>query len=309
MNNILKEIREYINNPRKQYNLLKNKPYWNQLCSSLDVIGDCDLAISAYENTEFNKRDGDKYLKLYGLLQAIFVQQDAVRNLWEALEIGSKFELGAELKRIRDMRNNSIGHPTKTFSKSYHFISRITIEKSGFKLMSCSNNKTDFIDINILEIIKKQKNLLSDKLNIMLEYLKKEEESHKEMFKTKNLEDAFNDMYTYHLSGVFESILSSEKRPVGNVHLEQVKSILDELKKLLKERGIEIDTYDSIKLLYDELEYPIKELDDFFNKKTEQKKVNDKTAYIFAFFVKGKMEELKSIIEEIDKKYQNDKKQ
>lgn len=312
MNNILEEIRKYINNPIKQYNLLKNKPYWNQLCSSLDVIGDCDLAINAYENNEFNKGDGDKYLKVYGLLQAIFIQQDAVKNLWEALEIESIFELGDELTKIRNIRNNSIGHPTKRgngTNKSYHFISRITIEKSGFKLMSCSNNRTDFNDINILEIIEKQKNLLSDKLNIILESLKKEEESHKEEFKMKKLDEAFHSTYAYHVSGVFESILSSEKRAVGTAHLEQVKNILNKLKKLLNERGIEIDTYDSIKMIYDELEYPIKELDDFFDEKTEQKKVNDKTAYIFAFFIKEKIEELKSIIKEIDKEYQNDQNQ
>lgn len=309
MNKILEKIREYINSPRKQYNLLKNKSYWNQLCSSLDVIEDCDLAISAYENTEFNNGDGDKYLRLYGLLQTVFVQQDAVKNLWKALEIESNFELGDELEKIRNIRNESIGHPTKTFRNSCHFISRITMEKSGFQLLSYRDNRMFFENINIIEIIEKQRNLLSDKLNIILESLKKEEKSHQDMFKMKNLEEAFHSTYTYHVSGVFESILSPEKRPVGIAHLEQVKNILDKLKKLLKERGIEIDTYDSIKMVYDELEYPIKELDDFFDEKTEQNKVNDKTAYIIAFFVKEKIEELKSIIEEIDKEYQNDQNQ
>lgn len=60
------EIRKFINKPRKQYILLKNHKFWNQLCSSLDVIEDSDLAIDAYLNMEFSKDDGEKYLRLYG---------------------------------------------------------------------------------------------------------------------------------------------------------------------------------------------------------------------------------------------------
>ncbi|PKP61439.1 hypothetical protein CVT91_03255 [Candidatus Atribacteria bacterium HGW-Atribacteria-1] len=83
----LQEIRGFVNKPRKQFNLLKNHKFWNQLCSSLDVIEDSDLAIDAYLNREFSKDDGEKYLRLYGLLQALFLQQDAVANLCESLKL------------------------------------------------------------------------------------------------------------------------------------------------------------------------------------------------------------------------------
>ena len=68
----LQEIRGFVNKPRKQFNLLKNHKLWNQLCSSLDVIEDSDLAIDAYLNRKFSKDDGEKYLRLYGVLQALF---------------------------------------------------------------------------------------------------------------------------------------------------------------------------------------------------------------------------------------------
>lgn len=303
MDALIQEIRDFINNPRRQYNLLKNKEYWNQLCSSLDVIEDCELAITAYKNTEFNKGDGDKYLKVYGLLQAMFVQQDAVKNLWEALEVNGNFELDEQLRNIRKIRNESVGHPTKTFNNSYHFVSRITIEKQGFQLMSCHNHQKDFKDINVLGIIKKQKSLLSEKLNVILQSLKEEEKTHKEQFKTKKLESAFPNTYTYHISGIFESILSMDKRGVGNAHLKQINLILDKLKEMLNERGIVIDTYDSINLLYDELSFPIKKLNIYFDDGAREK-IDDKTAYIFAFFIKEKMDELKSIVNEIDKEYE-----
>ena len=107
------EIRDIINEPRKQFHLIKNKKFWNQLCSSLDVIEDCDLAITAYIDGDFGTDHGEKYLKLYGILQALFLQQDAVANLCESLGLPNGLSSHPKLKDIRDIRNDSVGHPTK----------------------------------------------------------------------------------------------------------------------------------------------------------------------------------------------------
>ena len=58
-------IRDIINNPRIQYTLLKNQGLWWQLCSSLDVIDDSDLAIAVYSDGKFGSSDGAKYLAVY----------------------------------------------------------------------------------------------------------------------------------------------------------------------------------------------------------------------------------------------------
>lgn len=299
---IICEIRDFINNPRTQYLLSRNRGYWNQLCSSLDVIQDCELAINSYANNNFSTEDGEKYLRIYGLLQAAFVQQDAVTNLWESLQISGDFELGEKLKNIRKIRNESIGHPTKIKNNSYHFISRVSMEKSGFKLISCYNNKTEFNDILLIDIIKEQETILSEKLKTILQYLKNEEKEHKEKFKMKKLESVFPETFLYSKTGLFESVLSVNKRVTGELHLGQIKNVLDNLKIKLKERGIELDTYDYINMLYNELEYPITELENFFNEQTESK-INDKAALIFTFFIEKKMDELKTTVNEIDKEY------
>lgn len=305
MNKYVQKIRNYINETRKQYNLLKNKEYWNQLCSSLDTIEDCELAVTSYNDNKFSKEYGEKYLRLYGLFQALFVQQDAVKNLWESLQISEKFELGEKLKEIRKIRHESIGHPTKTFNSSYHFISRTTMEKSGFQLVSCYKNKTEFSDISVIDIINEQKKLLSEKLKTILQSLKDEEKAHKEKFKMKKLESAFPETFLYHIRAILESVLSADKRVLGKAHLEQIKTTLDNLKTMLKERGIKIDTYDSIKYLYELLEYPVKELEQYFNSLITKEKstINHKTAYIFAYFIKEQLFELKEITKEIDDEY------
>lgn len=53
-------IRDLINEPRTQYALLKKKDLWEQLCSSLDVMGDTELAIAAFtaQTMRSEKRSG-----------------------------------------------------------------------------------------------------------------------------------------------------------------------------------------------------------------------------------------------------------
>jgi len=254
-----REIRDFINKPMKQFNLLKNHKLWNQLCSSLDVIGDSDLAISAYINSEFGTNDGDKYLRLYGVLQALFLQQDAVTNLCESLGLPNNLTSHPKLKEIRDIRNDSIGHPTKRGNyQSYHFISRVTITNSGFQLISdYGNNKTTFKDISVIDLIKEQRKYLPEILKKVINVLKAEEKAHKDKFKMEKLEAVFPATFSYYIDKIFESVGKSEHAQLGLMHVELVKEVMDNLKESLQKRGIEIDTYDSIKYHYELLEYPI----------------------------------------------------
>lgn len=174
----LQEIRGFITKPIKQFNLLKNHKLWNQLCSSLDVIEDSDLALSAYIDSKFEEDDGEKYLRLYGLLQALFLQQGAVKNLSESLELPNDLSTYSKLKEIRDIRNDSVGHPTKRGrnDKSYHYISRISITKSKFQLISYyENSKTIFRDILVIDLIKEQRKYLSKILKKIIKVFKAEQ--------------------------------------------------------------------------------------------------------------------------------------
>ena len=78
-----KQIRKLINSPQKHYELRQNKALFSQLCSSLDVIEDTEAAITAYTEKDFGEDKPSHYLAVYCLLQAIYVQQDAVINLCE----------------------------------------------------------------------------------------------------------------------------------------------------------------------------------------------------------------------------------
>lgn len=304
------EIRDLINNTRKKYALLENRKFWNQMCSSLDVIEDTDLAIDSYLNNDFPKGEGSKYLQVYGVLQALFIQQDAVMHLCESLSMSFKIENHHDLLDIRKIRNESIGHPTKKGRekglKTFHFISRPTISKAGFQLMTCcEEGKIEFKNILINEIIKKQRKILSDTLQSLIEKLRSEEQSHKKRFRMDKLAEIFSQAH-YFVEKIHDGTKGGDKIPIGKFGIQMIKNeILGKFASKLKERGIEIKTYGSIKYIYDLLGYPIDNLNTYFNQLENKKKANidARAAYIFWFFVSEHIKELEQIAKDIDAEY------
>ncbi|MDA2921452.1 hypothetical protein MYX76_18505, partial [Desulfobacterota bacterium AH_259_B03_O07] len=156
------KIRDVFNIRRGHAAFRKNRASYKQACSALDAIGDTALAITDYLAYEEPSETGINYIFVYGVLQAIYLQQDATKHL--ARSLGLPFDLPKDLKKIRKLRNDSIGHPTqrdinkKKGIYSFHFISRAMLSKEGFKLLSTYSNKEsyDAEDVNLIEVIKIQ---------------------------------------------------------------------------------------------------------------------------------------------------------
>src|SRR5467141_3778716 len=96
-------IRDLVNAPRKQVALLKERSRWLQLCSSLDVIGDTELALEAHMCEVLPEGWGTSYLIVYGALQALFLQQDALFHLAEALTLPEPLDKYPRLREIREI--------------------------------------------------------------------------------------------------------------------------------------------------------------------------------------------------------------
>lgn len=304
---LISEIRDVINKPRKQQLLLKDDRFWNQLCSSLDVIQDTDIALDDYMENDFPKSEGQKYLVVYGALQSLVVQQDAVDHLVESLGL-SVTSASEQLKDVRDIRIKSVGHPTKKGwrkeEKSYHFISRATMRKDGFQLMSCSPGKDfEFTDVNTLELISRQRSVIEEILKTVLDELKREEEEHKEKFKGEKLADLFSSPLSYYISKVYEVIHGGGKAlgPFGMVNLESIEKTLKSFRQALERRDL-WEASEAIRYIYKDLEYPISELKKYFQGEDDSESA-DKKANVNVFFLDKKIEELKEIAKDVDEEY------
>ncbi len=154
------QLRDVVNHPDIQRELIKSPRNWQQLCASMDVIGDTAAAIAAHQQLPDVDDTGYLYLITYGILQVLVVQQDAVRHVAEA--VGFPYSFSPELLRIRTIRNSAIGHPSKHkrtgggITESSGII-QVSLNQKGFTLYSFDwDDGTPSQDINLPELIGKQ---------------------------------------------------------------------------------------------------------------------------------------------------------
>jgi hypothetical protein len=306
-------IRDFINNPRRQYRLLKNEPLWFQLCSSLDVIGDTQLAIDSYGAGEFGGSHGARYLAVYGLLQALFVQQHAVRDLCESLGIPQTIGNYPKLKDIAEIRNDSVGHPTKRDRRrptSYHFMVRMTLRPEGFDLHSrYADGRFESTRVRTPDLIADQRRYVDAILDAVVRQLEDEDAAHKERFKMEKLAELFPPTLGYYFEKISAAAAGDDSPAMGAAGLQGVRAALQAFEEALLRRDLALDTYDCIKHTYKHpyggLEYPLAQLEGFFAtlESGQQPSIDQQAAYIFAWFVKGKVDDLRGMAQEIDTDY------
>jgi hypothetical protein len=132
----LRAIRDIVSADIFTDNIHRDGLEWEMACASMDMIGDAQLAIDAFDRKPVSEGQrlevyGQRYLEVYGVFQAIYLQQDAIVNLAAALKLSEikAFE-DPDFKVVRDLRNRYIGHPSKHDLKkttTYHGLSRMTV--------------------------------------------------------------------------------------------------------------------------------------------------------------------------------------
>ena len=116
---------------------------------ALDTAEDTSTALSHYETSEaIVSDDCEKYLRLYGFLQAIFLQQDASVELHQ-LFVGSRPEPAGESAwtELRSLRNVTVGHPVEVKRLGEirrTFVNRACLDADGFEYEVWNKAKADF---------------------------------------------------------------------------------------------------------------------------------------------------------------------
>lgn len=136
--------------------------------SSLYVLEDTGLIIKYYfqykpevDHDNHLIETSHSYLHIYGILQALFLQQDAIMNICKIFKILKKDDIINDyFKEIKDIRNSSIGHPAnrKDSNKreSRIFISQTSVSLNNFQYLQVTNGNSKTVKVNISELLKKQ---------------------------------------------------------------------------------------------------------------------------------------------------------
>lgn len=110
------EARERIHRKANRYFTLQSERWdlarWRLFYGATDALLDASEALTSLRGG-LPIDQASARLACYGFLQAIYVQQDSIRALWEALEIEDRPLKDAEVTRLRELRDRVVGHPAR----------------------------------------------------------------------------------------------------------------------------------------------------------------------------------------------------
>lgn len=278
---------------------------WSKLWTAVDNIEDTQLAIDEYCDLKSFSR-----LAVYGLLQSMVVQQDGITHLEEALQIEKPNWPNdyPDLAEIREIRRETVGHPTETKKRggfSYTSISHtnkfLVLEYGVWSL----NDKFEHKTINLEEVIKTQCNLLMKELDRIIKKIEDDEHNHKMQFQNQSLSEIlkatsyyiqklwpferdriYSDIMFKSLRDAFERFRAEIKKRYGVddfaecINIPGVVDIVAKVEKLLPRieemlpMGRSIDSFnlevyvESLSNAFDDLRIMAKEIDEEFANKT-----------------------------------------
>ena len=248
--------------------------------------------------------DGESYLIVYGVLQAMLLQQDAIKYIGDALDI--KVKLPKQLEDIRVIRNSAAGHPAHQkengLSKS-SFITRMFLSPVNFQLMTVYSGDKDYESrlISVPSLIRTQEQYVCEVMLGIVEELERKEMEHRKKHKEIKLADSFPRTTSYHINKIIEATLRPDGFPLGAASIGVIEGFLDAFKKELTKRD-EWGIHDSINHHFGLIEYPLNRLKKYFNGNDP---MNEKDAYIFASFVSAQVDKLSDMAQELDSEYES----
>lgn len=297
---VIEHIRNLLSEPFIFNELTKDTIKFNKCYASLDLLEDSEQAIEYYKNTDFEIDNyGQKYLFIYGLFEAFYIQERAIRCVIEIANINNdyvKIEL-EKLGNIKELRNDIAGHPAFRDRKNYStYLSQPSLFKEEIKYRK--SNETESITINITKKITIQEECILKILNKILEKILEIEKEHYLNFQEEKLYKLFETQYLYPREKIFNE-------NDFDFALAKLKKIINDFKILLNKRYSNWEKLNTIS-------YMIKDIDIIFEYFDKNKEVIITDIEVRALIKKNfienlvhKFDELEKISQEIDDEYEN----
>ena len=305
-------VRDTIFDPPIEHIFLDSPSLRYQIACCLDTVEDAQMAVDEYrllDSSPDRINAGTLYIVIYGVLQGIFLQQDALMNLAKALCFQFRIDDFPGLEDIRDIRNRIAGHPTsyrRKKTESYYTINRISLSLEKFGVMEYKQDgQRQVTSVDIARTLSDNESLIGQALRELKTKLQSRIADHKARFRDKPLTKFFPDSLGYLLEKIRLGVLGSSEsdRDLAINALASVEELLCNVDKALSERGIPPQGCPGISLVWDELQYPMKAIRAFFSNETEIQSHEPQAAHIFAWYVESKLHELREMCHEIDEDY------
>lgn len=318
----ISKIRELTNGLILKSLLLKDERNWNLMCGGLDAIESTQLAIDSYIDLDKDKiRDIGQHLAIYGLFQALYVQQDSVLNLCKSTDIPLPKEKDIktqhpELYEIRQLRDKGIGHPTPKGENNPKDTHSMLIVNDSIKLFSYTEiSEFSFKEYKISDCIEQQELILCRFMQQVIERMESIEKKHKDKYMQDKLKNCFPDDLRYRIGKIFEAINLIEAQSLNETASQEIgrkegirlafshsKALIEAIEKF----DVEITKRDLYEVyVYIEIErskYPLEKIKEFFSSQPESF-LNSQDARAYADSAELHILELIKHAERLDNEY------
>lgn len=245
-NELIRKTRYHINRIEKQIELMGSREKWLRVTAALNVLEDTDCAITYYRESEYPNELNGQYLFTYGLLQALFVQEDAVNSINIALfdkEVDFKVDY-PDAYAVREMRDDVVGHPTNRRNKEFIYLAQHSLSKKGFEYFKAEtgDNQSSHIDVNIEKAISDVASCVNTVLSAAIESLDNEFREYIDRHRNRKMKDIFQQ-----LEYAREKVLTADN--MAEWGYESTKNMVAKCEEELRLRYGDVDTVDGYKYL------------------------------------------------------------
>lgn len=298
----------------------------NVIVAALDVVGDSTLALRAYLAGD---GQGEAYLRIYGLLQAIAIQQDALAHLSHELQAPHTPD-SADAAALADARRTRIilaGHPTLTQGRRKetaaasapaltaggvddgrdqrdwsHQISRFTMTGRVLEVLSfAADGSRHHRTIDLHSVVTEHVAAIATWLEAINGQLATDVLAHRKVFRDEKLGDLiFPEALGDGLQLLAQEAAAGELK-LSRLTLADLRDGLRDLKVRLAKRETPLNRLAFVELEVKDLEHALGELERFAAR--EAHCMPPATAAIVAREVGRNVETLRAICREIDETY------
>lgn len=276
----------------------KTKNSYERAFTSLDVIEDTQNAIDEFDAIPEKHIQNRTTLYIYGVMQSLYCQQDGLFHLYKTvvdptITNGVLFKKYGLNKNVRDQRDDIAGHPAdRKNGNEFYFIAKGPNSKYQF---TYAGYTPDFkiVNVDIRKSIDEQKEFVLKVLCDVEKDISKQVLSHKEKFKHKTLSDYLKPIEQSYK--FFADAIHSNK-PVADLGISVVSEALSACKTELLDRY-----HNSLPASVSESYRMLEHILTKFSAWNESGILfNNIDAEMFLDSYKMHVEELKSILVEID---------
>ena len=316
LHDVARRLRDLVNRVRRHDGLWRGpQRNWNVVTAGLDMLQDTGWALETYA-TEVNGLDDDKphaYIRIFGVLNGLVIQQDAAFMLFTALgapktalrftNSGNWAFSYASLAAARQIRVAGAGHPLEWSEKggvpASTSIVQHSVSSRGCQLMVRRHDgRTEWQHVSLKALIEGQHETLAEQGRLAIAELEADDEEHRMKYRSTQLTSIFAAC-DYRTQKVVLAVHGSEPCELGLGGLQTVEEALQRFREALSERERPFE--EPLLGLYRHAEYSVQKLREYFaNRRTG---LDPEMAEILAEHLDATVGEVFGIATEIDEEY------